>query len=97
MRSLLRRGHLKANPPPPLQTAGVIDGFEFVFGQVCRFESSDIIENLLGATGADQGSGNDGVAKHPGERHLREALPTGVGDLVEGFDLGKILLHAIGV
>src|SRR5690606_28638267 len=39
---------------------------------------------LLGPRGADERGGDDAVAQHPLQRHLRERLTTVAGDDVEG-------------
>ena len=51
-----------------------------------------ILLQLGHAARADQHGGDAGIAQRPGQRHLRERLAPGTGDLIERAHLREVLL-----
>src|SRR5215831_20007525 len=69
-----------------------VDLAEFVDAELEVLERGDVRLELLDAAGTDHRGSHPAVAKHPGDRHLGQALSAPSGDLGQPADLCERLL-----
>jgi hypothetical protein len=66
-------------------TVGLLEGANFVVGEV-DVEGCNRVGEVMGFGGSHDGSGDDPVLQHPGQRDLRHRDATILGDLLYGVD-----------
>src|SRR3954465_1166105 len=89
------RGRVRSSSPSsgsrPLRGQNSVDGFQFLIAEFQVVQRSNYVVDLLRAAGSDQGRGHRRQTQHPGDCHLRQVLPSGLGDDVQLTDLGDPL------
>ena len=81
---------------PRSSSQDVLYLFQFFLGERRCIKDAQVIHDLLGAAGADEGGGDDLVAQHPLEGQVVQLLAPGLGDVLEGADLIQILVRQRG-
>src|SRR6185437_3046693 len=72
----------------------MIDPLQLLEAELHVTQCAQAFLDLLPAAGTDQRAGDGRLAQHPGDCHLRQALPTLARTLIERTHVGEIALLA---